>query len=813
MYNYFELLEKATIIRDETRNRANTAVRVGNMFIDILNWIDELHQKKDDDKFFEEYVMSEQVQDEEGNILLDEEGNVVTIEHKSVKLRNVYEGMWAEGWVSSLGINPNSPALSGSCDIDIVDEEDFFGSIDIPSGGELAALKDVTITDPEEGDVLVYTMTGNGLRWVNGKVFGDSEYASKLGSDEGFWTFETLTTEFGKYVPKTDFTKQKIEEILGKKYWANLEVSDSAKTDTIPTFDTIIVKKILLGDGEMTWDGTNKAIRSRDAVYSESWMSSLGINKNAASVISVSGAPASGQNAVVGYDWDPTTQHLTFNYGTITSGGSGVDASWGTSSGNKASLTIGTTTKTVLLDGALNGYLKSVSWSDINGDVPTWNQDTTGKAKTAGTADVANSILETLKLGTLWGNDFYPSDTIDGDIKLGSGKKLLFSDSGNIGFSDNAIRLSTATSINGGPLIEYDSENDAYRIHGNLYTDGWTSSLGMNKNAENVISVSGTAASGDNAITGYTWNPSTKHLEFTFGKIETSSPGSSDGGGGADVKWVGAATDDFMRYLEIDGDGEWVVLAKALDSFNPTVDWSDVPNTLNTKANTAGTADYANALNNGAALGTLWGNAFTSGGTINGNIKLADEKYIMFGNSGEKIYCEEDDKNIIHISTAITIDRGSMIEWDSKHSAYSVPALKIGEGVISWDADNSAMVFSSAIWSESWISSLGANSATMDEVTINRRLKITGETITYSLKVGATDNAGIISILSGTSAPNGSIFNSAGDLTFSNPKITIDAQMTEVKGQMSVAGALIIGGKNISATQLSKLADFANKLE
>lgn len=48
MQNYLDLLNRATVIRDETRDKHNTAVRVGSLLQDIVNWIYELHKNDSD---------------------------------------------------------------------------------------------------------------------------------------------------------------------------------------------------------------------------------------------------------------------------------------------------------------------------------------------------------------------------------------------------------------------------------------------------------------------------------------------------------------------------------------------------------------------------------------------------------------------------------------------------------------------------------------------------------------------------------------------------------------------------------------------
>lgn len=766
------------------------------------------------DQYFETYKVGTKtaykVNEDTGEFELDENGDKIPageVDVEAVRLKPQYEGLFAEGWISALGINPRTIGGGGMCNIDIIDDDTYedwmdgaaFDDDDVIEGGwggssTLAKLTDVMLDGLAEGDILVCTKSGNGeYIWVNRKM--DSIDKSWLANELS--KYATID-ELGKYVTiATDQT------ITGKK-----------------TFTNAIVLKNGDDEVELSIDAEHHALKINGAAYSTSWMSALGLNPDAVSTISVSGEAAAGQNAIVGYDWNPTTKVLRFNFGTITGGGDGVSASWGTTNNNVASLTIGTTTKNVLLDGALAGYIKSVSWSDITGTVPTWNQDTTGtadNAKNAERADLADALNADLLLGNLWGNDFYPGNTIDGDIALGDGSEIIFGTSGEhislLGLDDDgeeyAFALSTSLKIGGGALIEYDAENDAYRLHGNLYADGWMSAMGMNPDAmpagvsedrvseliEEAISGIGAIdvitdqnASEGNAITGYEWDAAAKQLKFKFGTI---SGGSSETPSGSNVRWGSYYRNDagvaVSRYLYVGDDWELVALQSGIEqNSGGGANWSDVPTDF--KAPYAGRADKADKLTSAVSL---WGNSFDGSSSINGSITLGSGSVINFGDSSHSISLLDDSKG-----TRFKLSHG----------------LQIGDGIINWDAANKALKFSSAIYSESWISALGANSATIDEVVINNNLSVGGLTTTKELTVGLDDVAGVISLRSNVmNAPNCSIevFNTTSLKLKSVANITLDASEVSVKSALTVGTSIKVGSKTLTASKWEKFVEWA----
>lgn len=284
------------------------------------------------------------------------------VQHDAVRLKPKYEGLFAEGWISALGINKDGAFGGGACDIDIIPDEDFDGELDAPTFGitpKITELIDVIVTDLQDGETLVWDTSVNGGSWVNKKGGGSLSKGDVLGTLWGnvFKAGDNLTNSI-----KLGDDKSIIFGNSGERIYC---IEDDPNV-------IVITAPVQIGGGPLIeWDATNKAYHFHGAIYSDSFISALGINNSAGG----------------------------------TGGGGGTDVKWGSYLRDRKvrELNVGGDIENVLLEGALDSFNPSVSWSDIKGTTPIWNQDTTGNAATA-------TKLKTPV--TLWGNSFDGSQSI-----------------------------------------------------------------------------------------------------------------------------------------------------------------------------------------------------------------------------------------------------------------------------------------------------------------------------------------------------------------------------------------------------------------
>lgn len=293
------------IIGDEA---GGTRAEGGVTTEDLLREINELRKYVDANLFFEPYSLgepyTEQVEDPETGQMVDktqhavdDKGNPLywtTEERKeqttdvtdypvmepvinintAARLKPKYSGMFADGFVSALGISRDATLPGGSgggkgwpmltdwreyddslgdqmvvsarllynlwlnCDVDVIDDDDttYYPSVDPSSGVKyLSRLLDVTVAEVKHRDLLIYDADVNGGQWVN---------------TTGEGIFVTVDTE---------------QRITAHK-----------------RFD----EGLTIGDVRIT--GRDRILHIEGAAYTDMWLSSLGAERTATGLLYVS---------------------------------------------------------------------------------------------------------------------------------------------------------------------------------------------------------------------------------------------------------------------------------------------------------------------------------------------------------------------------------------------------------------------------------------------------------------------------------------------------------------------------------------------
>lgn len=148
-------------------------------------------------------------------------------------------------------------------------------------------------------------------------------------------------------------------------------------------------------------------------------------------------------------------------------GGGGSSVSWGEESGYTAPLTVDGVSKTVLLNGALSGYL------------PLTGGTLTGPLRLKNTGNYGLAI----NFGD--GNYVYLKEATDDVLSI---------------YARNGISLSASETSS---KFEWDSANNAWHFHGNVYADGWLAAggIGSGSSGGSNVSISNLLSSGTRVAT------------------------------------------------------------------------------------------------------------------------------------------------------------------------------------------------------------------------------------------------------------------------------------------------------------------------
>lgn len=148
-------------------------------------------------------------------------------------------------------------------------------------------------------------------------------------------------------------------------------------------------------------------------------------------------------------------------------GGGGSTVSWGTQSGNTISLSVDGVSKTLLLSGALGGYLP-LTGGTLTGDLRLKNTGNYGLAINFGD-----------------GNYVYLKEAADDVLSI---------------YAKNGISLSASETSS---KFEWDSANNAWHFHGNVYADGWMAAggIGSGSSGGSNVSISNLLSSGTRVAT------------------------------------------------------------------------------------------------------------------------------------------------------------------------------------------------------------------------------------------------------------------------------------------------------------------------
>lgn len=258
-----ELLRSARVIKSETTDGANTANRVGTMFIDIIN----------------------QLKNSGG--ISGGGGDSPIVNYKRLDNWDSYEPSMAD-WV-----------LSAALGVDLynrIKNNSFFEKVQV--GGTEAEPTFAVRLKPEysglysEGFLSAYGLNGSGSGSGTGGG-GISEITKKMVTDalgftpldENRFTKGNIKDALGIYdwaleANKPDYSFDEINGILSfsqlpNLYWANLPLQEQENTNTSPIFGSVQI-----GDAIITWNPEKQCLFVNKGFVSESFISAYGINEN-----------------------------------------------------------------------------------------------------------------------------------------------------------------------------------------------------------------------------------------------------------------------------------------------------------------------------------------------------------------------------------------------------------------------------------------------------------------------------------------------------------------------------------------------------
>lgn len=298
------------------------------------------------------------------------------------------------------------------------------------------------------------------------------------------------------------------------------------------------------------------------------------------------------------------------------SGGGGSTVSWGEESGYKAPLTVDGVSKTVLLNGALSGYATT---SQLSGYLPLTGGTLTGDLRLKNTGNYGLAI----NFGD--GNFVYLKEATDDVLSI---------------YAKNGISLSASETSS---KFEWDSANNAWHFHGNVYADGWMAAggIGSGSSGGSVVSISNLLSSGTRVAT----------LTIDGEDYDILAP--SGGSGGSTVSW-GTQSGNTIP-LSVDGTSKTLLLSDALSGY-ATQSWVQSQGYLTSHQSLSGYATETWVENNYLPL---------AGGQLTGDLRLkpASSNYgsmLRFGD-GNYAYIQEntDDHLNFYASKGMNFETGS----------------------------------------------------------------------------------------------------------------------------------------------------------
>lgn len=213
--------------------------------------------------------------------------NQLTNDEYTINNIEVNTGLWTKQYVSALGLNPDG------------------GSSGASSLGELV---DVTLTNPANGDLIMY----DGTKWVNipqSQITPDlSGYATQLWvQQQGYLTPTSLNgyatqawvqgrgyltqSSLMGYATQTWVNAQGfLKEVTGT-FWGQSWSNGNDVVGTLDYVDSINMSGTLrIGDGMITWDSTNNGFKLQKAdgtaagLYATGFLSALGLSQGSGTV-------------------------------------------------------------------------------------------------------------------------------------------------------------------------------------------------------------------------------------------------------------------------------------------------------------------------------------------------------------------------------------------------------------------------------------------------------------------------------------------------------------------------------------------------
>lgn len=275
-----------------------------------------------------------------------------------------------------------------------------------------------------------------------------------------------------------------------RKTWTE---SESAPTSTSKSVGTVneVAETSSSGSGDSFWtldDNGNVTLKSQyENAWVPGWLAAGGIGTESSGGVSFlkeltdiyhneNGILRSDGTAVQNGDvlvYDSTNARWS---AAAQSGGGGSSVSWGAESGYTASLTVDGVSKTVLLNGALSGYATT---SQLSGYLPLTGGTLTGDLRLKNTGNYGLAI----NFGD--GNYVYLKEATDDVLSI---------------YAKNGISLSASETSS---KFEWDSDNNAWHFHGNVYADGWMAAggIGSGSSGGSNVSISNLLSSGTRVAT------------------------------------------------------------------------------------------------------------------------------------------------------------------------------------------------------------------------------------------------------------------------------------------------------------------------
>ena len=267
-----------------------------------------------------------------------------------------------------------------------------------------------------------------------------------------------------------------------RKTWTE---SESAPTSTSKSVGTVseATTQSSSGSGDSFWtldDNGNVTLKPQyENAWVPGWLAAGGIGTESSGGVSYlkeltdiyhneNGILRSDGTAVQNGDvlvYDST--NARWSAAAQSGGGGGSTVSWGTQSGNTISLSVDGVSKTLLLSGALDGYLP-LTGGTLTGDLRLKNTGNYGLAINFGD-----------------GNYVYLKEADDDVLSI---------------YAKNGISLSASETSS---KFEWDSANNAWHFHGNVYADGWMAAggIGSGSSGGSNVSISNLLSSGTRVAT------------------------------------------------------------------------------------------------------------------------------------------------------------------------------------------------------------------------------------------------------------------------------------------------------------------------